>query len=106
MTSLLNQQGTVKWFRSGHGFVCNLDTEEDIFVHHSNLSVKAECYRCLFAGEFVQFDVCVDPVTGKKQASNVTGIKGFPLMCEVKSQRDGNRDPRAESKTPQPPRTK
>jgi cold shock CspA family protein len=84
--------GQVKWFKKGIGFLCNLDTREDIFVHHSQLQTSSECYRCLFQGEFVEYEKALahssseiaDKDRNKMQAVRVTGVKRFPLMCEVK----------------------
>jgi cold shock CspA family protein len=81
--------GQVKWFRKGIGFICGLDTKEDIFVHHTQLRTNAECYRCLFQGEFVEYERGRAPESGGKdrdklQAVRVSGLRGFPLMCEVK----------------------
>lgn len=78
--------GQVKWFTKGIGFICSLDSKEDIFVHHTQLTPKSECYRCLFEGEFVEYQIsdCSSTNANKKQAVNVTGITGFPLMCEFK----------------------
>jgi cold shock CspA family protein len=88
-TSTTRYIGQVKWFKKGIGFICNLETKQDIFVHHSQLKTKTECYRALFEGEFVSYSISDTETTSnnnnKKQAVNVTGINYFPLMCEVKT---------------------
>jgi CspA family cold shock protein len=79
-------QGRVKWFNrtNGIGFIRNLDTNEDVFVHHSELKTRIECYRYLTEGEYVQFEESQAASPHKKQAKNVTGIRGFELLCEVR----------------------
>lgn len=49
-------QGRVKWFNDskGYGFI-QMDGHKDIFVHHS--AVQMEGYRCLYAGQEVQFNL-------------------------------------------------
>jgi len=61
--------GTVKWFNNtkGYGFIAPDDGGEDVFVHHS--AITMEGYRKLVEGQKVQFEV----TTGPKglQAQNV-----------------------------------
>jgi cold shock protein len=75
--------GSVKWFnnRKGFGFITNLDTKTDIFVHYSGISVSDDTYKTLIDGEYVSYveDTLED---GKKTATNVTGIQGGSLLCE------------------------
>ena len=79
--------GQVKWFnnKKGYGFVTNLETREDVFVHHSGLTVGDDVYRALHQGEYIEYRESVD-TKGKKCASEVRGIRGGLLMCEVVSQ--------------------
>lgn len=77
--------GSVKWFqpRYGYGFVrvCTGDLKgTDVFVHHSGLKPLNSTFKCLYRGEYIHLDV-VDGRNGK-QAVNVTGIYGGPLMCD------------------------
>ena len=78
--------GQCKWFsdRLGYGFLTVVSDDlkgKDIFVHHSGISPLNSKYRTLRKGEYVNFDV-KDGENGY-QASNVTGVYGGPLMCDV-----------------------
>lgn len=82
--------GRVKWFnnKSGYGFITVSAGEhegDDIFVHHSSISVDKEQYRYLVQGEYVEF-VLKEMVDSdhKWQASDVSGISGGKLMCETR----------------------
>lgn len=99
--------GRVKWFNknSGYGFITAVDgdhCDEDIFVHHSALTVEKDQFRYLVDGEYVSF---VWSNSGKEsegrkwQASSVTGVCSGPLLCETQnasrensSSRDGDDD--------------
>lgn len=62
--------GRVKWFSNekGYGFID--DSEEDIFVHYSNINTNG--FKTLSEGQLVQFELLR---TDKgKQAINVTAI--------------------------------
>ena len=74
----------VKWFnpKSGYGFVTDIDSNEDIFVHHSELKTGENIYRSLTTGEYVEFVLKTDD-SGKTTATEVSGIGGGPLMCET-----------------------
>ena len=82
------QLGQVKWFNHtrGYGFLTNLNGGDnaDIFVHHSQLTTKTNVYKTLYQGEYVEYSDTTDE-KGKSCASNVTGLKGNTLMCEVRS---------------------
>ena len=77
--------GRIKWFNStkGYGFVTDCTSNEDVFVHHSGISVKTECWKTLFPGEYVTYEVHVDE-SKKSHAVNITGVHGGPLLCETK----------------------
>tara|TARA_B100001094_G_C18126031_1_gene769517 strand:- start:1240 stop:1554 length:315 start_codon:yes stop_codon:yes gene_type:complete len=79
--------GRIKWFDSkkGFGFVTNCETNEDIFVHHSKIVTTMDCWKALYPGEYVSYDLDKSDET-KTQASNVTGVMGGPLLCETRSQ--------------------
>jgi len=76
--------GRVKWFnvRAGYGFITNVKTSEDVFVHHKNIQTPDGVFRKLHEGEYVEFSTIVDD-QGKTQAVQVTGVEHGPLMCEV-----------------------
>ena len=81
--------GCVKWFDNGlnYGFITVLSPGEyqntDIFVHQSNIKTKRDCYRTLYTGECVQFDITKsDNVKHPFHAINVSGFNNVPLHCE------------------------
>ena len=89
-------QGRVKWFnpKAGFGFITLLDKNEseDVFVHHSGLTPKNECFKTLYQGEYVSLSLRTDD-DGKQFANNVTGIGGNELMCErFLEQNEGDRE--------------
>ena len=112
-TSTVNTEtrylGRVKWFnnKTGYGFatIISEDTEgdrvgEDVFVHHSSVSVDSEQYKYLVQGEYVAFNLKEsDNVSHPFQANNLAGICGGKLMCETRheqrlqrEQHDGGND--------------
>jgi len=86
--------GQVKWFnlKTGFGFISVTDGpagSSDIFVHHSSIRVASEQYRYLVQGEYVQFNLQkLAEGTSKHeyQATNVTGIRGGKMMCELRNE--------------------
>lgn len=84
--------GIVKWFNKmkGYGFVQQLNTENDYFVHFSQLKCSDEkCTKYLVAGEYVQFNISEPSVStatnddrSSQVAVDVTGIFHGPLMYE------------------------
>jgi len=83
--------GRVKWFnnKNGYGFITSCDDknkDEDVFVHHSGVSVSEEQYKYLVQGEYVEFKLTGTPDSSKYpyQASKVTGMWGGKLMCETR----------------------
>lgn len=80
------QRGRVKWFnnKAGYGFI-TIDTDLDVFVHHSSIKVENQQYKYLVQGEYVELNlVTVEDSNHKFQASNVCGINGGKLMCETR----------------------
>ena len=63
-------QGKVKWFndKKGFGFIEPLNGGEDVFVHHSSITMDG--FRTLAEGEAVEFEL-IDGPKGS-QARNVT----------------------------------
>jgi cold shock CspA family protein len=81
--------GCVKWFNNNlnYGFITVLTDGEhkntDIFVHQSNIKTARDCFRTLYTGECVQFDMAKsDNATHPIHAVNVTGFSGGMLHCE------------------------
>ena len=82
--------GQVKWFnnKAGYGFITVSDGEQagkDIFAHYSSIKVVNSQYKYLIQGEYVEFTLIKS--TGEQhefQASEISGIKSGPLMCETR----------------------
>jgi cold shock protein len=51
------QAGTVKWFNNakGFGFICSDNSNEDIFVHYSKISMDG--YKTLKPGQKVNYEI-------------------------------------------------
>jgi cold shock CspA family protein len=82
--------GCVKWFNNGlnYGFITVLTDGEyrntDIFVHQSNIRTARDCFRTLYTGECVQFELAKsDNEKHPVHAVNVHGFNSVPLRCEV-----------------------
>jgi len=82
--------GCVKWFNNGlnYGFITVLsegvNRNSDIFVHQSNIRTAKECFRTLYTGECVQFELAnSDNEKHPVHAVNVRGFNGVQLRCEV-----------------------
>ena len=86
--------GRVKWFNknAGFGFITAVDgdhSDEDIFVHHTQLTVEKDQFRYLVDGEYVTFvwsDSGKEDESHKWHATNVTGICSGPLLCETQNE--------------------
>lgn len=92
-TETLRNIGVVKWFDSskGYGFLKDIKTNEDIFVHFSKLAnVQTQFFKTLYEGEYVSYSQTVMD-DGKTLAVDVTGVGGGKLMCEASNR---NRRPR------------
>jgi len=83
--------GTVKWFnnKAGFGFITVCEQgdykDKDIFVHYSSIRVSNSQYKYLVQGEYVDFTlVKANSDTHEFQAMNVSGVKGGPIMCEIR----------------------
>ena len=77
--------GMVKWFnnKTGYGFITL--NEEDVFVHHAQLSVSQNQYKYLVQGEYVEFQKKIlTEGKHKTMATDVTGVHRGPLMCETR----------------------
>ena len=92
--------GQVKWFNSktGYGFITLIDGEhagKDIFTHYSSIQVTDSQYKFLVQGEYVELGLS-KPETGEHefQATNVTGIKGGKIMCEMRNTQARSDGPR------------
>ena len=83
MTSEGMKQASVKWFnsKSGYGFLKDLESGDDVFVHHSGIQTPENVYKTLTTGEYVQYSTSTDD-KGKVLVVNVTGIAGGPLLCQ------------------------
>lgn len=86
--------GQVKWFNKNKnfGFITIIGDGEfkgqDIFVHQIN--INAVGYRTLSPGEYVQFNRTENDNESTKtshpfHATQVSGIYGGKLMCEIKN---------------------
>ena len=91
MTDTTVSTGVCKWFnnKQGFGFLTVLDGDkkgQDVFVHHTKLSVDGELYKYLTQGEYVWFTLANSESDKHEfQAENVRGVCDGELMCEVRN---------------------
>jgi cold shock CspA family protein len=81
--------GCVKWFNNSlnYGFITVVTEGEhhnkDIFCHQSNIKTKQECFRTLYTGECVQFEITKsDNDKHPYHGVNISGFNGCMLHCE------------------------
>jgi len=76
--------GWTKFFsaQKGYGFLTDLDTGREVFVHYTALQRRDRGWRGLYRGEYVAYRPFVDE-NGHVSAVEVTGVGGGPLMCEA-----------------------
>lgn len=90
--------GQVKFFSKGYGFITDLNTKEDLFVHHTGIQTLDTTFRALVPGEYVEYE----KITGKDNkpmAVRVTGIQGGSLMCQQPRPVRQGRPPKTDSAT-------
>jgi len=99
MTTLDTNQdtkiGICKWFdkMKGYGFVQEINTDNDFFVHYSQLQSDDDSHsKFLITGEYISFieSEYSNPNTTEnssntstRTAGNVTGVGGGPLMYQT-----------------------
>ena len=88
-TSPIRRTGQVKWFNDdkGFGFIRDLDSNKDTFVHIRDLRPKNSVMPTLYTGEYVQFSLAPNGAdeSGNERfkAVDVTGIRDRHLMCDM-----------------------
>ena len=89
--------GCVKWFNNNlnYGFITVLTEGEylnvDVFSHQSNIKTKHNCFRTLYTGECVQFELAKsDNSKHPFHAVNISGFNGGMLHCENINYRQNN----------------
>ena len=104
--------GQVKWFNAKAGFGFVTVGSEDVFVHHSEIKVGKEQFRYLVEGEYVELTVTKKTGEEKRQGSEITGIGGGRVMCEVRAaaseatnEYKSAREPEVREAKARPPRT-
>ena len=77
--------GRVKWYnsRKNHGFIVDLDTGTEVFVHADDLRPTEAEYKTLYTGEYVEFKMQPSNRGGADKAAEVTGIRGGTLLCDM-----------------------
>jgi cold shock CspA family protein len=89
--------GCVKWFNNSlnYGFITVLTEGEylnlDVFSHQTNIKTKHNCFRTLYTGECVQFELAKsDNTKHPYHAVNISGFNGGMLHCENPNYRQTN----------------
>jgi len=79
--------GSVKWFnnKAGYGYIVS-NTNEEYYVHFTDIRVTDTKYRYLVQGEYVSFD-SITLEDGRNQAKEVRGVNSGKLMCEVNNEK-------------------
>ena len=95
LSATLTHTGQVKWFnnRLGYGFIKIIsgdNAEDDIFVHQTHISPLTSEYRSLSTGEYVSFNI--SDSDGNRQAVDVSGVNGGPLLVDNPSRQRPYRD--------------
>jgi len=82
----MSHTGSVKFYNAqkGFGFIVGADGQ-DYFVHFS--AINKDGFKSLANEEPVQFDLEVNPETGKQCAVNVTGPGGAPVQGQPPRQK-------------------
>jgi len=75
--------GCVKWFdtKKGYGFLTNLESKDDVFIHYSSIKTEEDVYKMLYEGEYISYTSKKDD-QGRLVTENVTGVQGGILLCE------------------------
>lgn len=80
-------QGSVKWFdnKLGYGYITVVtqdvpQSNNDYFVHQTNIHPLVSQYRTLVKGEYVSLNLSTEE---RPQALDVTGICGGALQCDL-----------------------
>jgi cold shock CspA family protein len=103
--------GLVKWFnnKAGYGFITVHDdvaqNGDEIFVHYSSIRVADSQYKYLVPGEYVEF-VLSDSGSDehKNHATDITGIRGGPILCETRRLIAESQQPRQVEESVERPR--
>jgi len=89
--------GCVKWFNNNlnYGFITVLTEGEylnlDVFSHQTNIKTKHNCFRTLYTGECVQFELAKsDNSKHPFHAVNISGFNGGMMHCENPNYRQTN----------------
>lgn len=72
-------RASTKWFNAqkGYGFITDLDSKEDLFIHQSNIVMDG--FRYLNEDDIVNYDLG-DGKDGRKQAVNVQPILTMKMV--------------------------
>lgn len=97
--------GRVKWFNGtmGYGFITCIEDgdrkDTEVFVHQSQVKPESQTYRTLYKGEYVSLDLGNHKdKPNEKMATNVTGVLGYPLQCDVREEENQRRKERQAKK--------